>query len=46
MKSTYAAPTASTTGNVVRTTLGSKSIDAAEVGFNRPSGGTSLSFGL
>jgi hypothetical protein len=45
MKSTYASPTASITGNVVRTTLGSKPIGVNEL-YLRPSGGSSLSFGL
>jgi hypothetical protein len=47
MKSTYAAPTASTTGNVVRTTLGSKPVFNESMDLTtRPSGGSGLSFGL
>jgi len=47
MKSTYAAPAATTRGDVVHSTLGSKAFGDELVNpFVRPTGGSALSFGL
>jgi len=47
MKSTYAAPAATTRGDIVRSTLSGKGIgDELANPSVRPSGGSALSFGL
>ena len=44
MSKTYAAPTATSAGDVIRTTLGVKPFGAEPI--RLPSGGSNLSFGL
>jgi hypothetical protein len=46
MKTTYAAPVATTRGDVVHSTLGSKPSGLGEVQNTIPGGGSALSFGL